>query len=867
MLRCSVFLFSLLVAGSVCAADQTPPNIVFIMLDDLGYFNLTCYGGKSIQGETFRTAHLDRLASEGVRFTNCHSRAMCAPTRRVLMTGKGLYTPGIRQTPPLEMPFVPRILKDVGYTTGISGKWMLGTLNPRKRGFDEAFIWAGHYDYWQPKIMVFGSDGYMKELNQPEEVELDTTCFQVPVGGGPGRADVMDGRFGPDLINRFACDFIERHAEGPFFLYYPMKLIHAPRPRIPGSQRDGSDSQSIEYADKLIQKVLDTIDQAGIAENTLVMVTSDNGFSWQHQVEAQEGVELFPGSKGSALEGSTRVPLIARWIGKTQVGSTCDGLVDFTDMLPTFVELAGAELPPGETWAGRSFLPQLLGGDGPHREWIYIHHGGHPNPLEKEQGEFYTRGDMMRYVRGVRYKLYGDGRFYDMDRDIWEKRNIPLGQGSPEAEKKRGLFQSILNRHAEGVKEATHAERADVPAFEPSSRPRPIDTAHKADDLIESVGISGLSGIAGEYDGKVAMLKELGVRYGRAGWARDGEKARYNDLYRETGVRLVINLPKRYPPIAEYIRALKETYDMNLVLALETPNENVHDEASGRRMAAYQKELWRLVQADPDLKDLPVLGPSYAHPQYARYMEDLSDYCDYGNLHSYPTVALHPAGGRLETWIEMASEGAYADVPFWATEVGYQTGANGVGVPEGVQAKYVPRLILDYFLKDETEKMFYFNLTGTTHEEKTDWGLCRADHSRKPAFFAFKNLMELFRDQGAAMTPYTPIPLDYTIHGNMEDVTQALFQKSDGTYLLCFWLSKRSWSKPDDEILVHDDRPLRIDFGSEWKQTEVYRPAPAPIGNGLTPILWEKDNDTLTLNVNDQVTVVRLTPASAAPSR
>ena len=460
-------------------SEKDSPNIIYIMLDDLGYFNFTCYGGKSVKGNEFHTSNMDRLAEQGMHFTQVHSRAMYAPTRQVLMTGKGLYHPGVERTPAMEIPWIPQILHDAGYTTGISGKWMLGDLNPVERGFDEAFIWAGNYEYWAPKIIVFNSGGFMQEKNQPQGIDIGTTCFDVPVGGGPGKAEVLEGKFGPHLINNFAVDFINRHAEEKFFLYYPMKLIHVPYFDLPGSGKEGNGARYIEHADSLIQNVIDAVDKAGIAEKTLIVVTSDNGFSWQDQVEVQAGVEKFPGSKGSTLEGSTRVPFIVRCPGMVEAGSTYNGLVDFSDILPTFTQVAQTKLPAGETWKGRSFLPQLLGDEGNPRDWVYIHWGGHPIPTEREVGEYFEKGDIMRYVRGVRYKLYGDGRFYDMENDIREKSNILLGRGSKEAEAVRRESQSVLNLYDDHVKEAKHAEQAEVGEFDLSKLPPPIIDAYK----------------------------------------------------------------------------------------------------------------------------------------------------------------------------------------------------------------------------------------------------------------------------------------------------------------------------------------------------------------------------------------------------
>jgi arylsulfatase A len=369
-----------------------------------------------------------------------------------MMTGKSLMRFG---TPPREMPFIPQFLRNAGYRTGIAGKWMMGPLySPDIKGFDEACIYCGHYEFWDPMVMVFNSGGYLKELNQPSTLDkvrggdFYTKC-EVEDAYAEGCRTILKGQFGPDVINRFACDFITRNASEPFFLYYPLKLVHVPYPQLPGGSETGGYASAINYMDTLVGKIVATLEEQGIRDNTLILFAGDNGHHCRKVDEESvpQGQTCLPGKKGGTKEGATRVPFIANWKTGGASGVVCEDLVDILDILPTFAAAGGARLPSGEVFDGRSILPRIQGQASNPREWLYIHGGYHPNPLSSELEQHYPNGlpDKIRYAFTHDYKLYNDGRFYDLKNDREESTVIELDTGSAEAEEARRLLQGVLN--------------------------------------------------------------------------------------------------------------------------------------------------------------------------------------------------------------------------------------------------------------------------------------------------------------------------------------------------------------------------------------------------------------------------------------
>jgi arylsulfatase A len=464
----------------------SPRNIIFVMADDLGYHSLPAYGC-----DQFHTPHLNRLASSGMVLTQCHARAMCVPTRTVLLGGRTLDRASMGVVPKRSMA---EVLADHGYYCGFTGKWMQRNM-PWNHGFQEGLVQVNWYKYYGPHFVVFNSGGYLREHNLPRPLPEKMRDHDLAVEGEGAQAFKLREEYGPEVLNRFAIDFIDRHKGRPFFLYYPMKLPHAPVLPTPDSPLTPKLRKLVERArdlpvedhgyslkgghrwrrdvvssiDTMVGRLLAKLEKEGLRENTLMVFTSDNGPGTDGAV--REGVARLPGMKGGVLEGATRVPCLISWPAAVRPGSVNQSLVDFTDFLPTFVELAGGELPGGTDVNGMSFA-KMLAGQGAHsREWIYVHDGWHPNPAARELYEGHSWGGnpkappgqkleprvspplphikAFRYVRGRRYKLYSDGRFYDLARDLHERTSIPAGAGSDEVKHARSALQKVLSRFPE----------------------------------------------------------------------------------------------------------------------------------------------------------------------------------------------------------------------------------------------------------------------------------------------------------------------------------------------------------------------------------------------------------------------------------
>ncbi|MGC1481975.1 MAG: sulfatase-like hydrolase/transferase [Chthoniobacterales bacterium] len=474
-----------LATGALDARGQPPPppgqgldkpNVVLIIIDELGYPFVGANGGLTAKGVPFSTPHIDRLAATGIRWTHAHARAMCGPTRQTLMTGKHGFRYG---NPGPDETFLPELMQAAGYRTAISGKWMLGPFyNPTTRGFDEAAIYCGGYQFHDPQVMTFNSQGYLKELNQPPSVEKikggDMNCDTVDDVFAEGKATVLTGEFGPDVFNRFACDFIERSKDAPFFLYYATKLAHYQHPKIPGRDAAPSYAGSVTYVDELVGRIVASLEKAGVRDNTLILFIGDNGHANSPPDEPSfaKGHPDISGMKGGLWEGATRVPLIVNWPAGGARGEVRDELMGITDLLPTCVEVAQGTLPKNEVFDGYSLLPQIRGEEGKPREWVYIHNGSHPTVMKSELSGFYdgVPKAARRYAVGERYKLYWDGRFYEKDDEDRNSPGILLGEGSESAEAARAELQAVLNHYADEMGDHTDptlVPKAEVAAWKP----------------------------------------------------------------------------------------------------------------------------------------------------------------------------------------------------------------------------------------------------------------------------------------------------------------------------------------------------------------------------------------------------------------
>ncbi len=414
-------------AASRQAKSAGRPNIVFILSDDYGLDGVGCYGSDRHKD---RTPNMDALAAGGIRFERCYSTPLCGPTRCEINTGRyGFRTGGLtNQTAgqPVSKDEYPlaRILTEAGYDTCHVGKWRQMGETPADWGYAEYITdnTAGGW-YWQKN---YTKNGQLVET--PEEV------------------------YCPDVYHEFAMDFLRRHAANgaaagkPFYLYYPSHLVHGPILRTPDSKPDEKDpatlyNDNIAYLDKLIGAVVAEIDKLGLRENTLIVFSADNGTV--NQPTSTIGGRTISGQKGTMLEGGARVPLIANWKGVAPAGRVLKDLVDFSDILPTFAEVAGAKVPTSLTYDGRSFASQLRGQKGNPREWIFVQLGS------------------KWYVRDDGFKLNEAGELFDMKDSPFVEQLVAADSKDKAAAAARKRLQAVLEKlNPPGGKTISAAEEA-----------------------------------------------------------------------------------------------------------------------------------------------------------------------------------------------------------------------------------------------------------------------------------------------------------------------------------------------------------------------------------------------------------------------
>jgi arylsulfatase A len=407
-----VLLGVLFAAVFARAADR--PNILFIFGDDAGMDSFGCYG--SDRAKTF-TPNIDALAQSGVKFTHGFSTPLCGPSRCVIMTGRhGFRTGGLtNQTagnPSFkDEPSLARILKQAGYATGMAGKWRQMSDSPGDWGFDE-YITDPTASGW------FWQKSYTKN---GEQVTVDQEVYY------------------PDVCSDFAVDFLRRHREGPFCFYLSEHLIHGPILRTPDSKTGAEPAQlyddNIKYLDKTVGKLVRALDELGLREKTLILFTTDNGtappaYQPQHDPKLDVGKiggRAMNGRKGMLTEGGCRVPLIANWKGTLSAGGVRDDLIDFSDLLPTFADLAGARLPQNVKFDGHSFAPQLRGEKGTPREWIFVQLGAG------------------WYVRDNAWKLNEKGELFSMADAPFVEAAVPSDTTDAKAQAARKRLQAVLD--------------------------------------------------------------------------------------------------------------------------------------------------------------------------------------------------------------------------------------------------------------------------------------------------------------------------------------------------------------------------------------------------------------------------------------
>ena len=394
-------------------ADRDRLNLILIMADDCSANEIGCYGNRN-----HRTPNLDALARTGIMFRTCWCTPLCSPTRAEIMTGRygfrtRWYHNSIKVPEPLSKnnKIFAQILKDAGYATAIAGKWQLfGTQ--KEYGFDESCIWA--YENYLPKGVKH--TGAYEQPGKP--ARYWHPCILKNGQYVPTNPD----DYGPDIYTDFLIDFMKRHRDRPFLLYYPMCLTHGPHYPTPDSLTNESDKMrnsrdnfkaDVEYMDKLVGRIVKALDDLSLRDKTVLFFTTDNGTGGR--------------GKGQPKEIGCHVPMIVNCPGVVKAIGPCDELTDFSDALPTLAELAAVELPRDYIIDGRSFAPLLLGKPYKPREWIFSYLAD------------------KRMLRDKRWLLEGDGRFYDCggSRDGTGYQNV-TDSNDPQVNAARQRFAEIL---------------------------------------------------------------------------------------------------------------------------------------------------------------------------------------------------------------------------------------------------------------------------------------------------------------------------------------------------------------------------------------------------------------------------------------
>jgi arylsulfatase A-like enzyme len=441
-------VLSIFAGSGFCADAQRRPNVVFILADDLGYGDLGCYGQRRIQ-----TPHLDRMAKEGLRFTQFYAGStVCAPSRCTLMTG--LHTGhclirgnALQDLRPTDVT-VARLLKGAGYRTGLIGKWGLGTEGgtgvPTKQGFDSFF---GYLD------QVYAHNYYPHFLIRDEK--RVTLKNEVPASGekpfGIGVA-TKKIEYSHDLFAREALDFIEKNKDRPFFLYLAFTIPHANNEagkkgmEVPdlGIYKDKDwpeprkgHAAMITRMDADIGRLFAKLKRVGLDDTTIVFFSSDNGPHKEGGADPAFNHSSGPlrGFKRDLTEGGIRVPFLVRWPGKVAAGTTSGFVGAFWDVLPTLAALAGASDKVPRGLDGLSFVPTLLGQQEKQKQheslyWVFFERGA-------------GRALRMGKWKAVQQPLTTPVRLYDLEKDIGETKDLTSEEPDVVAKMKKRLDGSF----------------------------------------------------------------------------------------------------------------------------------------------------------------------------------------------------------------------------------------------------------------------------------------------------------------------------------------------------------------------------------------------------------------------------------------
>jgi len=453
-----VLLLVLAFLGAAAAQTERPPNVVFIFIDDMGYGDIGPFGSTKN-----RTPNLDLMAAEGMKLTDFYvSATACTPSRAALMTGcyadrvsmdgRVCFPGEARGLNPDEMTLA-EMLKAEGYATGCFGKWHLGDMPqfmPLDHGFDEYQGIPYSNDMW-PEL---------QKRNMPPLPWMKQEKAVAHIPDAPSQALLIDA------ITNAAVDFIERHQDGSFFAYVPHAAVHLPRlvTKEQGDRAGGDATRAqVEAVDGSVGRILDTLRQLNLAENTLVFFTSDNG--------PASGLTSSPlrGAKGGPrYEGNMRMPTLAWWPGKIPAGSVCSEIGRSIDILPTLAKLCGGEVPTDRIIDGKDISALLTNPNArsPHTELYYEYEG-------------------IRQGNWKLVKVKRASHLFDLSTDIGEQNNIAAQH--PE---KVAALEKLLDAHRKKVTSARRpagmAENPRPILKEPGDLPSLAEYLNQAD--LETVG-------------------------------------------------------------------------------------------------------------------------------------------------------------------------------------------------------------------------------------------------------------------------------------------------------------------------------------------------------------------------------------------
>ena len=441
--------------------EDDRPNILFILVDDLGKEWVSAYGAEDI-----KTPNIDRLAATGMKFENAYVMPQCTPTRLSFMTGQYPYRHGWVNHWDVPRwgggcsydwnrnPSLARVIKDAGYATAIAGKWQVNDFRVQPDamvdiGFDEFCMWTG------------GEGG-----NPPSDERCRDPYLHTKTG-----SRIHEGTYGPDVFTDFLIDFIEDNSEGPFFAYFPMVLTHTPFVTTPDDLEASTDLEKhkamVRYTDKILGRFMTKLEDLGIRENTIIVWTTDNGTVGT--ITGTQNGRQVKGQKSYPVEPGICVPFIVSAPGLVSEGVATEALTDITDLLPTFVDLAEGELQPGYEYDGVSIADFILGkSDDTPRDWI-MGMGG------KNEAKLTDDGVENRYVfrdrvlREKRFKLYVSTKreavkLVDVIADPEEMKNL-IDSNDPEAQAALERLSAII---------PSFPERDNDPIYDPLP-PQPWD--------------------------------------------------------------------------------------------------------------------------------------------------------------------------------------------------------------------------------------------------------------------------------------------------------------------------------------------------------------------------------------------------------